>query len=127
MGQPSAEEIRSALLDVDYPATKDVLVEGARRNGAGDEVVKTLRALPQESYTGVHEVIRSVDTAEATAQSPADKVCSRPGARQGRPGRTHARRPCPPPRPGCLSRLTSGVSDRVPGRGSSRCSNSLAR
>jgi hypothetical protein len=74
MAQVSADEIRRALQDVDYPATKQELGQAAAGAGAGEGVVKALRALPPEEYRSTDEVIRSVDTVEATGQSPADKA-----------------------------------------------------
>lgn len=46
----SAREVVEALKDVDFPATKDELVEAARRTGGGSkEVVAALRAIPPTS------------------------------------------------------------------------------
>ncbi|MDQ4096395.1 MAG: DUF2795 domain-containing protein [Actinomycetota bacterium] len=70
----SADDVRSVLEDVDYPASKEALLDAAFRAGAGSDVLKALRALPVEDYGNVDEVVRSVDTAEATGQSPADKA-----------------------------------------------------
>ncbi len=74
MGEVSADDVRSVLQDVDYPASKEALLDAAFRAGAGSDVLKALRALPVEDYGNVDEVVRSVDTAEATGQSPADKA-----------------------------------------------------
>jgi hypothetical protein len=74
MGDVSADDVRSVLQDVDYPASKEALLDAAFRAGAGSDVLKALRALPVEDYGNVDEVVRSVDTAEATGQSPADKA-----------------------------------------------------
>jgi hypothetical protein len=74
MQPPSADEIRSALNDVDFPADKEALTDAASRNGAGAEVLRALASLAVEQYANVDEVIRSLDTAEATGQSPADKA-----------------------------------------------------
>ena len=74
MGDVSADDVRSVLQDVDYPADKETLLDAAFRAGANADVLKALRALPAEAYGNVDEVIRSVDTAEATGQSPADKA-----------------------------------------------------
>jgi hypothetical protein len=74
MGQTSVEAIQSALYDVDYPASKEALIDAADRNGAGGEVLRALRSLPVEEYGNLEQVIRSVDTVEASGQSAADKA-----------------------------------------------------
>ncbi|MGV9573167.1 DUF2795 domain-containing protein, partial [Streptomyces nigra] len=57
----SAREVVEALKDVDFPATKDELVEAARRTGGGSkEVVAALRAIPPDEYANKDEVARSV-------------------------------------------------------------------
>jgi hypothetical protein len=74
MAEVSAEEIRRALQNVTYPATKDALVDAAVHAGAGEGVRAALRSLPPEDYGNLDEVIRSVDSAEATGQSAADEA-----------------------------------------------------
>jgi cation diffusion facilitator CzcD-associated flavoprotein CzcO len=56
----SVPEVLAALKDVTYPADKDRLVTAARAAGASDEVVKALRGIPAEQYTGREDVARSV-------------------------------------------------------------------
>ena len=74
MGDVTAAEVRSVLEDVDFPASKEALLDAAFRAGAGSDVLDALRALPMEDYGNVDQVVRSVETAEATGQSPADKA-----------------------------------------------------
>lgn len=74
MGEVSAGDIRRALQDVSYPATKDVLVDAASRAGADEALCELLRSLPVEDYDNVEEVIRSLDTTEASGQSAGDKA-----------------------------------------------------
>ena len=74
MDEVSAEDIRRALEDATYPAGKDALVEVAAAAGADERVCKALRSLPVEDYGNVDEVIRSLETVEATGQSSADKA-----------------------------------------------------
>jgi hypothetical protein len=52
-------DVLSYLTTVDYPASKDDLVRDAERNGAPDEVVKSLRAMPPVTYANKSEVQRS--------------------------------------------------------------------
>ncbi len=82
MGRATVEAVRSALYNVDYPASKDALIDAANGNGAGADVLRALRALPVEDYDNLDQVIRSVATAEATDQSAADKAAR---ARAGGP------------------------------------------
>ena len=84
MGEVSADDIRRALQDASYPASKEALVDVATRAGVDEAVCKVLRSLPVEDYGNVEEVIRSVDSVEATGQSPADKaVRARDGGQRG--------------------------------------------
>ncbi|WP_234439047.1 DUF2795 domain-containing protein [Streptomyces sp. NRRL B-3229] len=67
----------NALKDVDFPATKDELVEAARRTGGGsEEIVAALRAIPPDEYTNKDEVARSVrvDPASGLGLSPAQRA-----------------------------------------------------
>ncbi|MEU2927238.1 DUF2795 domain-containing protein [Streptomyces sp. NPDC007251] len=56
----SVPEVLAAVKDVSYPADKEHLVEAAREAGASDEVLKALRGIPAEQYTGREDVARSV-------------------------------------------------------------------
>ncbi|MEU6773154.1 DUF2795 domain-containing protein [Streptomyces sp. NPDC046759] len=58
--RPSLPEVLAALKDVSYPADKERLVTAARAAGASDGVVKALRGIPAEQYTGREDVARSV-------------------------------------------------------------------
>ncbi|WP_328734161.1 DUF2795 domain-containing protein [Streptomyces bobili] len=62
MAHTDVPEVLHSLKDVRFPAGKDQLVEAARRAGASEEVVKALRAVPQEEYTSPQDVARSVRT-----------------------------------------------------------------
>ncbi|MGX1274159.1 DUF2795 domain-containing protein [Streptomyces phaeoluteigriseus] len=62
MAHTDVPEVLHSLKDVRFPAGKEQLVEGARRAGASEEVVKALRAVPQEEYTSPQDVARSVRT-----------------------------------------------------------------
>lgn len=54
------DRLKEALIDVDYPAPKEELLETARRNGADEETVRALRAIPPVGYRSFTEVIASV-------------------------------------------------------------------
>ncbi len=69
------DEIRDALLDVDYPASKEQLLAAAQRRNAGDEIVRGLRALPPVDYRSEDEVLASIGThpADLAGRSASDK------------------------------------------------------
>lgn len=54
--QTSPASVQKALKDTDYPAEKRDLVEHARQHGASDEVVNTIRKLPNKVYTSAADV-----------------------------------------------------------------------
>jgi hypothetical protein len=45
-------ELQKYLKGVDYPASRDELVQAAESNGAPDEIVEALRNASQDSYDG---------------------------------------------------------------------------
>jgi Protein of unknown function (DUF2795) len=52
-------DVAEALNDLDFPATKDDVVEHARRRGAPDPVQRLLRGLPWETYANMSEIRRA--------------------------------------------------------------------
>jgi hypothetical protein len=60
MPHTTIREVLRALGEVDFPATKDELVEAARAASAPDEVVRALRGIPPVEYANREEVGRSV-------------------------------------------------------------------
>lgn len=83
--------LRAALVDVDYPAMKDGLLEAARRQGASADIEKELRALPPVPYRNLAEVVASVRTDDesaeerATLKAPRRREHAKPGlAEQGK-------------------------------------------
>jgi hypothetical protein len=60
MPHVTANEVRDALNDVDFPAGKDELVDAAQRGGASEDVCKALRSVPPVDYDSADEVVRSV-------------------------------------------------------------------
>ncbi len=86
-GLPSVEDIRDALMNADFPADKDELIRVAEQAGAAKETLSVLRSLPVADYANKDEVIRSVDTAEATGSTPSEHAAkarteTRPGVAQ---------------------------------------------
>jgi hypothetical protein len=60
-GFGDADAVKAALVDADYPATKDELVQYAEVAGANEPTVKALRAMPPVDYRNLDEVLRSAD------------------------------------------------------------------
>jgi hypothetical protein len=82
---PSAEDVTSALVDADFPAGKDELIRYAEEAGAGDGVLRALRSLPPAfEYANRDEVLRSIDTMEASGTTPSQHAAqARAGDRPG--------------------------------------------
>jgi hypothetical protein len=76
MSSVSLGDLRDALLTVDFPADKDVILRAAQEQGAGEDVLAALRSLPPAiEYANKDEVIRSVHAdvgSEPTAAQKAD-------------------------------------------------------
>lgn len=51
--------IKQALSAIDFPVQKEDLVRHAEGAGAGEEVLRALRALPLAEYRNLDEVLRS--------------------------------------------------------------------
>jgi hypothetical protein len=87
MAHVTVDEVVEALRSVDFPATKDQLIQAAQAAGAPDEVIRALRAIPPVEYRNRSEVARSV---------PADLVAElgiSPGQRFEQIREAHRHRP----------------------------------
>ena|SRR5437588_6336886 len=71
--KPSSKEVADALVDLDFPASKDAVLEAATHRGASDAVIRLLRAIPPVDYESRNTVIASIDSAEASGQSASEK------------------------------------------------------
>jgi len=60
-GFGDADAVRAALVDADFPASKDELVRYAEISGAAEPTIKALRAMPPVDYRKLDEVLRSAD------------------------------------------------------------------
>lgn len=69
---PVLEKVQDLLVDVDYPASKDQLLEAARSRGGDDEALRALRAMPPVDYGSAEEVLRSLDV-DPSAGSPGNE------------------------------------------------------
>ena len=63
MSQSNPIQIQKYLSGVDYPVTKDQLLEKARDNGAGQDVLAALEKLPERDYNGPNAVSAEVSGA----------------------------------------------------------------
>jgi hypothetical protein len=76
MRYANPDEVKRALTNADFPATKEELIRAAEAAGAPDNVIAALRAIPPEEYANRAEVIRSIPT-DPTADldlSPAQRA-----------------------------------------------------
>jgi len=79
------EQLRRALGDVDYPAEKDRLVDQALANGADEQTVRALRAIPPVEYRSLSEMLSSVplrdeeDLVPLSQQAQARRTHTKPG------------------------------------------------
>lgn len=53
-------DVQKALKGANYPADKQSLIETAKANGASDDVLKRLDALPDEEYQSPADVSKGV-------------------------------------------------------------------
>jgi hypothetical protein len=60
LGRPESAKVEKYLGGVDYPASKDQLVENARSHGAGQDIIEALASMPDGEYGGPNEVSRAV-------------------------------------------------------------------
>ena len=63
MSQPNPIEIQKYLSGVDYPVTKQNLLDKASENGAGEDVLTALERLPECDYNGPNAVSAEVTKA----------------------------------------------------------------
>lgn len=57
-------DVQKALRGASYPADKDSLLETAKNNGADDEVMEALNALPDQEYGSPAEVSKGIGQEE---------------------------------------------------------------
>lgn len=59
--RPLTDKVGNALIDADYPADKQALLDYAERTGSDPDVLSALRGLPPVEYGSRDEVLRSID------------------------------------------------------------------
>jgi len=53
-------EVQKHLAGVDYPCSKQQLVEAARANGADDDLIDELNSLPDNEFSGPDQVEKAL-------------------------------------------------------------------
>ncbi len=60
MGRINPIQLQKFLSGVDYPARKSDLVNVAQREGADENALNTLKALPEETFNSPNDVSQAV-------------------------------------------------------------------
>lgn len=60
MQHANPREVEKSLKGIDYPAKKQDLVKHAQQQGASQEVLQTIKDLPQEDYNGPTDVTKAI-------------------------------------------------------------------
>jgi hypothetical protein len=69
------DEIRDALNDLDFPASKEQVFEyGRRRCARGSSTERALAALPEGEYASLGEVLRSVPVNPAPGRTESERM-----------------------------------------------------
>jgi hypothetical protein len=76
MARTDVHAIKKALVNLDFPASKEQILAAATEAGADAETLRALRALPPVDYRNLAEVVRSadLDPAELEGQTPSEKA-----------------------------------------------------
>jgi hypothetical protein len=64
---PNFIEVQKYLGGIDYPCSRDQLVQAAEGNGGGDEVLELLRGLPEREYSAPTEVSEALGSGNGEA------------------------------------------------------------
>ena len=56
----SASELRQCLSDVDFPASRQDLIDAAHRNGCSEDTIRAMRAISPETYANADQVTASM-------------------------------------------------------------------
>jgi hypothetical protein len=57
---PEPIEVQKYLSGMNYPATKEQIVDNAKSQGAPEEVMESLEQIPDEEYDGPNKVSQAV-------------------------------------------------------------------
>lgn len=53
-------QVQKFLKDIDYPCTKDELLETAESQGANEDIMDTLRRIPMDSFNSPSDVAEGI-------------------------------------------------------------------
>ncbi len=84
MANVSRGDLEQALINVDFPASKEDILDGAHAQSASDDVMRALRSLQPVDYENADQVIRSVHTDVGAGRVEA--LDADPERRRGSPG-----------------------------------------
>jgi hypothetical protein len=59
VGGQSPSNVQSYLAGINYPATKDDLIEAAKNNGAPKEIMEVIKGFDEDEYGGPQEVMKA--------------------------------------------------------------------
>lgn len=65
----STATIAQSLSGIDFPASRQDLVEHARKNSAENEVIDVLQQMPDEKYTSMADVFKGVGMTDTKGQA----------------------------------------------------------
>ncbi|MBY0430596.1 MAG: DUF2795 domain-containing protein [Rhodospirillales bacterium] len=60
----STASIAQSLSGIDFPASKNQLVEHAKKNKADQDILDVIQSMPDEKYTSMADVFKGVGMAE---------------------------------------------------------------
>ena len=81
VGGKSPANVAQYLSGIDFPCQKNDLAQHARQNGAGDEVLEVLRALPEHEYNNMADVMKGYGEAWGEEHEAHDGRGTRGGSR----------------------------------------------
>jgi Protein of unknown function (DUF2795) len=90
----TTEDVLRYLNAVDFPASKEEIIGEAQREGAPEDVLKALRAMPPVEYRNRAEIAASAATEIAPELTPAEKAVKARDHRHQRIAE-HLRQPSP--------------------------------
>ncbi len=59
MSKVSIIDITKSLKGMDFPAHRDDIIEHARENGAGDDVIAMMNDMPEDDYASMSDVMHA--------------------------------------------------------------------
>lgn len=80
-GATTRDALRAALVDVDFPVSKDQLTDAARRQDADETTLRALQAVPPVDYRSMDEVLAAVPLAD---EAPEVDAATQAPRRRGR-------------------------------------------